>query len=475
MNLRNIFLSLSILPFIGFIFTFINRDLLHDLYFVFLWITFLFLWLPNITRIKDRLVLSSIVSAIGILALAETAVFIGQVAGNADRWQDIQRYSSAIFGDSETSGTEVAGNLDVSISKADLDRVYHQQFMSKTFYADGVRAYHLPPNFSSRYVNTDEYGFRNAPGHPKQADIYRIGIFGGSTAYGSQALSDNDTIAFQLETALNDSQQDRTVEVLNFAVPAGNSMADISTFAVYGPLYQLDMALFYTGGNDLGGSVKNMLKISQFASVFLNTSQDASFLYRMFTSVVTGTAKKILDRLYSVNTTLEFLGVERDKTHQWLNQPSSTTDGEQALSTYLANMEKIYKIGQALGIKVVVVHQVNHVQAVYSRGLDNVGSELELYKNLKVLNEPWTEYAYRNFEQKVLNPSVELAQKYDINYHSVFSTFDNIEGVLANKESVSESYDSGPVFISNGHYTRYGTVLISRELAKIVIAESDQI
>jgi hypothetical protein len=80
-----------------------------------------------------------------------------------------------------------------------------------------------PGRFANAEINA--YGFRDprASYQPKPAQVFRVFLTGGSTAFGSGAESDADTIAGQFEGLLNRDHAPRTgrrYEVVTAAIPA---------------------------------------------------------------------------------------------------------------------------------------------------------------------------------------------------------------------------------------------------------------
>jgi hypothetical protein len=112
------------------------------------------------------------------------------------------------------------------------------------------------PPYTSQYVNISEDSLRVTPGADCREDAYRIFIFGGSTLWG-YGSPDFGTIPAYVQTAL-DEALDRPICVQNYGELAFNSTQEFLSFALQVRQGNVpDMAIFYSGVNDVRSGVLN--------------------------------------------------------------------------------------------------------------------------------------------------------------------------------------------------------------------------
>ena len=110
---------------------------------------------------------------------------------------------------------------------------------------------------------------------PKPAGVYRIFLTGGSTAYGSGAPSQEQTIGSLLNDLLNKnlSKPGLRYEVFTFANPAWASTQERIAIENYLSELQPDLVISLSGNNDVfwGDAGRNVLWFSAFSDDFFKT------------------------------------------------------------------------------------------------------------------------------------------------------------------------------------------------------------
>jgi hypothetical protein len=128
--------------------------------------------------------------------------------------------------------------------------------------------YYYPYGYLFRHVrwgSVNEMGFRikgNFPALKRETrDCYRIGLFGGSTAF-DVLVPDEDAFFKILENKLNSDVDLRRVvgrefRVINLAQPGNLMLNQITNFVVFGHQLQLDLVISHNGVNDFGTAPLN--------------------------------------------------------------------------------------------------------------------------------------------------------------------------------------------------------------------------
>lgn len=110
---------------------------------------------------------------------------------------------------------------------------------------------------------------------PKPAGVYRIFLTGGSTAYGSGAPSQEQTIGSLLNDLLNKnlSKPGQRYEVFTFANPAWASTQERIAIENYLSELQPDLVISLSGNNDVfwGDAGRNVLWFSAFSDDYFKT------------------------------------------------------------------------------------------------------------------------------------------------------------------------------------------------------------
>jgi len=129
-----------------------------------------------------------------------------------------------------------------------------------------------PGKHDSAFVNSSQFRSFEEVVVPKPANVYRIFLVGGSTAFSSAAPSDKTTIAAYLENLLNKnfSSSGKKFEVITAANPAWSSTHE--RVFIENKLSELepDMVIAFSGVNDVhwGAEGKNILWFRTFADDF---------------------------------------------------------------------------------------------------------------------------------------------------------------------------------------------------------------
>ena len=117
---------------------------------------------------------------------------------------------------------------------------------SITYKQDGFSLYYP---WKGDGIEINRLGLRTALPTPKANGEWRVAVTGGSTAWGSSVL-DEDTIPVQLERALHTRGQGNT-KVFNFGIGAATLAQELALLKHFRRIYEIDQAIFYTGGIDL--------------------------------------------------------------------------------------------------------------------------------------------------------------------------------------------------------------------------------
>lgn len=111
---------------------------------------------------------------------------------------------------------------------------------------------HLKPNQHLKTININSHGFRGQEiTKEKPADVYRIFVVGGSTAFGVGSTSDSTTIPGYLQKLFDSSNTGIKIEVINAGIPKAYSYTE--THYIQNNLldYEADLFIIYDGWNDI--------------------------------------------------------------------------------------------------------------------------------------------------------------------------------------------------------------------------------
>lgn len=108
------------------------------------------------------------------------------------------------------------------------------------------------PNQHFGSININSGGFRGPEiAEQKPDNTYRIFVVGGSTTYGSGALSDNSTIPGYLQQEFNRANFSSKVQVINAGSPGAFSLTETMLVKNKILYYKPDLLIIYTGWNDV--------------------------------------------------------------------------------------------------------------------------------------------------------------------------------------------------------------------------------
>lgn len=127
----------------------------------------------------------------------------------------------------------------------------------------GEKIIGIPGTLIYRYKKADtdsfsfnSFGFRGKEPLKKEENEYRIGVFGDSRVLGIY-LAEENTIPFILQERLQKEFPQKKIIVFNIGIE-GNDLQRAISFAEFdGKRLELDMAVFYSGGNDINYSFKS--------------------------------------------------------------------------------------------------------------------------------------------------------------------------------------------------------------------------
>jgi len=132
-----------------------------------------------------------------------------------------------------------------------------------------------PGQHQNAYINSWQMRNREELQMPKPVGVYRIFLTGGSTAYGSGAPSQEQTIGSLLNDLLNKKLQKIGVryEVFTFANPAWASTQERIAIENYLSELQPDLVISLSGNNDVfwADAGRNVLWFSAFADDYFRT------------------------------------------------------------------------------------------------------------------------------------------------------------------------------------------------------------
>ncbi|QNP57853.1 SGNH/GDSL hydrolase family protein [Paenacidovorax monticola] len=138
-----------------------------------------------------------------------------------------------------------------------------------------------PGQHQNAYINSWQMRNRQELQNPKPAGVYRIFLTGGSTAYGSGAPSQEQTIGGILEGLLNRATGKKDgvrYEVFTFANPAWSSTHERIAIENYLSELQPDLIISLSGNNDVfwADAGRNVLWFNAFADEYYQTLANAA-------------------------------------------------------------------------------------------------------------------------------------------------------------------------------------------------------
>jgi lysophospholipase L1-like esterase len=109
--------------------------------------------------------------------------------------------------------------------------------------------FYLYKPWSGDGVTINELGLRTVPPAPKPPGEHRIAILGGSVVWG-YLLADADTMPARLQAKIREGGR-TDVTVYNFGIEGATIRQELALLKHFRSIYQIDHAIFYTGGNDI--------------------------------------------------------------------------------------------------------------------------------------------------------------------------------------------------------------------------------
>jgi len=126
----------------------------------------------------------------------------------------------------------------------------------------GEKIIGIPGTLIYRYKKADtesfsfnSFGFRGGEPSKKVENEYRIGVFGDSRVLGIY-LAEENTIPFILQERLRKEFPQKKITVFNIGIEGNDLQREISCAETDSEKLELDMAVFYAGGNDINYSFK---------------------------------------------------------------------------------------------------------------------------------------------------------------------------------------------------------------------------
>lgn len=186
------------------------------------------------------------ISLIGIELFVRCAIYFRKYLG---RWIQFNKYSGKpplnfrIEVIAEASGKE----------PEEVEKLLRIESTIKLAYSPIIGQI-IRPNQQNDVVYINKHGFRGRElPFKKRQGIKRILLLGGSVVYGTNSLSDNATIAFQLEEFLNEYNNPNMKyrwEVINFGVSSYMTYQELIRLIREGLKYEPDYVISLTGFND---------------------------------------------------------------------------------------------------------------------------------------------------------------------------------------------------------------------------------
>ncbi len=304
------------------------------------------------------------------------------------------------------------------------------------------------PNYSdcknNVCVHHNELGMRGELPSEKKENEYRILVFGGSTVYNGEPLS--NSIPLQIEHHLKEKGL-KEAKVYNWGVVSVNSAQQLILFLTYGLDYNPDFVIFYQGNNEFQPYLYdprpnypfNYLvyqgAIESFQNNVLTLSAPQLFGLLLRKS-------KVIDEIFKEN--VKELILDKQKIKEGANYGSEKWK-EEIIRNYINNIEKASIISEGKDIEFAAFHQ----PIIYFKN-NLTEKEEKLSKSVGLLLAGFPEFikevypeAGRNLEQ--------LSLKY-----SSFS-YKDIKDIFAN--------DSNEYFRDFVHVNSEGNDIIAKKIA----------
>jgi len=208
------------------------------------------------------------------------------------------------------------------------------------------------PNYKSLHLNTDDHGRRKTLGDNKESK-YQIAFFGGSTAFGVGAETDNHTIPSYLYKYFLNRCGDHKFKVINFGVGGSNQTQSLISFLDNINLYDIDLLISYDFVNESLHSYRELwshnLVEFEYPERFLvygeplfkykKNNIDNSYFETIKSSIKKLTTYSLLRRVYYHYFTEWGSEIRSDKEKKYKLESKEQKGINKAISNYLTNIE----------------------------------------------------------------------------------------------------------------------------------------
>ncbi|MBT6830473.1 MAG: hypothetical protein HOA58_13235, partial [Rhodospirillaceae bacterium] len=253
------------------------------------------------------------------------------------------------------------------------------------------------------------------------------------------------------------------VEVLNLAVPAGNSQIDYNIIGTYGVELDIDSIVFVTGHNDINGTTENIRVITEFSTEFLRNKDRGDFMFSMFTKSAGFSVQRAIFHIKSLQWLIKTLGGEPAPSEVvWVGERNlrDTTFYKKNISEYLARMKKIYKATKHLGMEVFIFHQPTLRDEINRRERENIPLTTYEIDSLKWLKKaPFWEDVVLDSEE-IISEADYQAREFGYRYYGMNDVFDNHKGIARQGAFV----DPNALYVSWAHWTETGARLVAERI-----------
>ncbi|MBI2252703.1 MAG: SGNH/GDSL hydrolase family protein [Armatimonadetes bacterium] len=305
--------------------------------------------------------------------------------------------------------------------------------------------------FENQKVRINSMGFRGKEFRiPKDKNIFRIIILGGSAAFGIGASSDKKTIGGRLEEILNENIKSKHFEVYNMAIPGYISAQELITLQFYGIDFKPDLVIDINGFNDItvGMDYDNAPPdIDAHSAALINAYRalwETSFPKFLSYSLLRWSAffKYVSDKIGKMKMINYYKNPETRK--KIINQ-----DGR--IEFYIKNMNTLYALAEHYNFRLAVILQPALIYKNYLTSLE-----------LKHIQEYPASFNARQFypeAAKIYFPIISRRMKMlDNNNKHKFLDFSHI--FYANKKDI---------FIDIVHFTDLGNQIVAENIYEKIL------